>query len=162
MIKNLTGIEFTPSEFRKLNKCLGCGIRRTYIQKDGLCNDCVAKDFQKCSSCGGILRYGEEKFYSYDIKEVRNEENKKFKAKQQPVKELTYISPIYSLKVEGSDMCASCIEIKANLKFTNICFVCWNVFKNSWLNYKLNGSVCEICAPLYKAEEIYGEKTSNN
>ncbi len=159
MFKKTTGVKYTPQEFRKLNQCLTCGKADSYIEVESQCNECQAKGFKKCKYCEIVLKEGVMIRYTYDIKEFRVDEEKRFKAKEQMIAEFSYESLPISEKF-SEDECEDCALSGEGMK--NICFWCDEDFKNNLEYYKLNGNTCEKCLTKFQEDEINERQNYGN
>lgn len=149
MIKIPTGITFTPSEFKTLNKCTECG-RASKIDYGGRCNMCILAERKHCKVCDIILRTGSQRYYAYDIKEEYRGDTYEFKANKNAVCEFYYIKDSY-YPPYSEDMCIGCVGFEVLIQ--NRCWVCKDEFDNSVEHYKINGNTCLACADTDLPEE---------
>ena len=141
MIKQLTGVKFTPKEFRKLNYCISCSVMLN-IPKGKKCNECLEKHFIHCEVCEIILQRGIKKHYSYDIRdEVRNDDMA-HKISKEMVREFLETEEVNNKHSET--LCTDCVNFEKRIK--NKCWTCDSEFINSVENYKLNGNMCVRCS----------------
>lgn len=142
MNKKPTGVKFTPDEFRLLNKCERCG-KACHISTGELCRDCFMADVPSCKMCDVLLRQGNSKFYTYDIKEDHREGEVGFKASKECVREFSYSTEFNNpFNLEG--LCSECVDWQQKVK--NKCVSCDMNFINSGEHYKINGNFCGNCA----------------
>lgn len=145
MIKRKTGVEYTPEQYRKLNRCLTCG-KACDIKKESLCKNCLAKNFKRCEICEIILKEGWHKYYKYDTKENLRDVDLHFKVSKNIVKEFLIKDKHDKLKCEN--ICNSCIGWEQRIK--NICYWCDKEFINNKENYKLYGNACIECVKRFE------------
>jgi len=142
MSKKLTGIIFTPEEFRKLNECLQCGKAQP-IKKNKVCPDCKIKNLKKCELCEILLRPEDTNLFTYDTQEYFRD-NLRFKPLVDSIREFTYITP----KVESKDgLCSRCVDWETRMK--KYCWVCNSYFENDKDHYKMHGNMCRYCASTF-------------
>lgn len=150
MKKKLTGVSFTPNQFRELHQCVECGKAGKYGEEQK-CESCIKLNLKHCDMCEILLRNGVFAFYTYDIKEDHRENGVEFKANKERIREFIY----YKEYFEWHDqLCAECMGWEKNVK--NKCWGTGVTFKNTKENYKLNGNMHPEYAQLFEAAEIYG------
>ena len=143
MIKKATGLVLSPSDFRELNYCIQCG-KMTDCLVNKKCSECL--DLVPCEMCEVLLHDGERKFYSYDTKEQKRDEDLIQYTSKQSIREFLEIE-IESNKFSET-LCKSCVGWEKRVK--DVCFLCDNDFKNSREHYKLNGNMCPECATQFQ------------
>lgn len=149
MIKQATGVSYTPKEFRKLNQCVQCGIAGE-IDYDAKCGKCSLENISCCNMCDSLLREGKFIFYTYDIKDDYRDGGINLRATKSKktiglINEFTYESEFSHSR---EDLCDRCIGWEDRKK--NLCWKCGIGFTNTKENYKLNGNMCEYCSKIYK------------
>lgn len=140
MVRILSGVTFTPQEFKEFNQCVYCG-KVDKIPYGGTCEQCRLVGYKKCEMCEIILRCGEYSFYSYDNREDKREADIKFKANKNDVRE--FVEKKYIDNIFSDTLCKDCSDWKS--KMSDICWKCDNDFYNTKENYKLNGNLCPDC-----------------
>lgn len=149
MIKSRTNIQYTPEEYRKLNRCLTCG-KADNIEKESHCNKCSEIQFKKCDMCESILREGWCEYFKYDTKEYPRDVDVEFKVSKNIVKEFLILD--FHEKLKSDTYCNSCIDWEKRIK--NICYWCDNNFINNKQRYKLYGNACENCVKHFQENNL--------
>lgn len=142
--KKLTGVIFTPQEFRELKQCVCCGKAENILEGE-LCCECKKVDYKNCEICEIVLRKGIYNFYSYDNREDKRESDTKFHGQKNNIREFITIKEIDN--IENNTLCKNCIDWEK--KMSDICWKCDNDFYNNKEHYKLNGNLCEECALIF-------------
>lgn len=153
MVKNPTGVTYTPKEFKKMVQCLRCGKACTKLD-DGLCDSCKMVNAKPCKTCEILLRQGECRFYSYDIKEFHREEGK-FTASKELVREFSCDKAYVK---ESDDYCVSCLNEDLESLRKDWCYICNAHFNNTVENYKANGNFC----PFHADKIQHDDEVSNS
>lgn len=156
MKKKLTGVQYTPEEFRKLEQCISC-LHATSIEYGGRCGKCYVIEFKYCEMCDVVMREGIHRFYSYDNRDIHRENGIEFLASKEPVREFIFEEDLPPL--EHPTLCNDCIGWEAKMK--DICWFCDNDFDNSKENYKLNGNMCLECSAQFQDPETNVQKVNN-
>ena len=88
-----------------------------------------------------VLKTGEQKHYTYDIREIKRDEEKIQYLSKEPMREFVELEEVNN---KYSDtLCVDCKDWEKRMK--DICFLCDNDFSNSREHYKLNGNMCHKC-----------------
>lgn len=146
MNKKLTGREFGQREFKKLAKCVECGIacEKPHGSK---CDLCISANIPKCKMCDVVLRDDKlYRFFTYDLNEEFGGTYKGFGASNRIVKEFTYFRKPEYHKV-GDCICSGCVGMLSNIK--DNCYNCNSWFNNSEEHYKNHGNMCPDCVKLF-------------
>ena len=153
-IKQLTGRIFKPTEYKKLTKCVVCGIVVKNKCKSNNCKDvdlpcdshfceqCAVVKFDRCKVCTGIFHDKPIVSYTYDIRELKRENGLEFKVSKVLIREFKYIKENITVRA-SKDTCQNCIGFESTI--SNECYSCGNEFRNTVLNKILNGNLCEFC-----------------
>lgn len=161
-IKKLTGRTFKPFEYKKLTKCVVCGIVVPNKCKDNNCKDtdtpckshycetCSLVKLDRCKYCTGVFHDKPFLSYTYDIRELKRDNGLEFKVSKVLIREFKYMKEPVFLRFK-KDICIDCADIKDRIK--NHCFTCGNEFKNSLFNRIKNGNMCEFCVFRYDEME---------
>lgn len=148
--KRLTGVRFTPDEFRKLNLCLSC-LKASDIPYGTKCESCRDIEFKFCDICECVLREGFHRYYLYDNRDHHRDNGIGFLASKEMVREFVVEKELPPLDPE-SKICEDCVGWEARMK--DICGWCDNDFTNTKEHYKLNGNMCGECALLYPDKPV--------
>ena len=142
MNKKLTGREFGQREYKKLGKCVECGIASTkpYGAK---CDLCISLDLKKCEMCEIVLREGAYRFYTYDINEEFTQGYIGFGKDRRLVREFTYVKESEYPKATDC-LCTGCVGWESKMK--DDCYNCNCWFNNTKEHYKNHGNLCPDCA----------------
>lgn len=154
--KHLTGVVYTPIDFRKLNQCIQCG-HALNIKYGKKCKACKLINLSQCKTCGILLREGLYERYTYDNRKIHRENPNGFKASRELIREFKYIEgPLY--KKHDNETCEDCFNLESRIK--NVCWFCDVKFKNNKKNYKINGNICPSC--IFGLEKNYEQNIKNN
>jgi len=145
MIKEFTGITYTPKEFRFLNQCLRCG-KATLMPEESLCEKCTKKNLPTCEMCEIILKKGIREHYYYDTKNCKRDKDLIQKVSKELIREFVRLEEVDNIHSEN--LCTNCEGWEKRM--SNICFLCQNSFWNSKENYKINGNMCPECATQFQ------------
>lgn len=141
MIKKLTGVEYTPEEFRTLKQCVRCGHAVKNILGE-VCEPCFDQKVGQCDMCEVLLRNGVYSLYTYDIKS-EHREGEDFIVSKQSVREFEY-QVEFNNPANDDFLCGSCITWGNEIR--NHCGGCDKHFLNDRENYKENGNFCGECS----------------
>lgn len=142
MLKTITGIKFTPENFRKLEQCVCC-LKASKINYGEKCEDCSKINFKYCEMCESILRSGLHRYYSYDNRDTHRDNGIGFLASKEMIREFVFEETLPIIPINET-ICENCKGWKEWMK--DICYWCDNDFLNNKDNYKINGNMCEECA----------------
>ncbi len=143
MFKKLTGVNYSPDEFRKRKICLFCG--RATITENDMCDECILKNYKICDMCGIVLRKGTYTFYFYDNRDEKRENEFGFKINKSMIREFSYT--VNKDNHNEENICRDCENWKIHMH--NKCCECKKDFENTKENYKINGNMCPTCSIKY-------------
>lgn len=141
--KQKTGFIIEAREFRRMNRCVECGIIAD-IKPDSRCSSCDERNLPKCFGCEAILRDDFDLFFSYDIQNMHRDGE--LKVSKKPVVEYYYVRLPHSRRLNDV-LCSSCHNIPSRIK--NVCFTCDSVFDNNVEHYIKYGNTCYNCSNIY-------------